>query len=606
MKNLSQVSGWYMKCRSNLVGQDDEILYIPQHTRDVSINEQIRQFLKDFIRNNSRQVCFCAKDFLIVLLKYLNVENADAGHEYVFETNIWDPVVAQWLLNPDKSTSSFQQMLADNGIQQKNISIDQIGHNTISDDMEMILDLIQKQFNSICSKNMRQLFLRVETKLTPLLAIMDTQKIKVSTDTMLKFSDILQKKLEFLEQKAYKIVGHSFSITSPAQIRQVIFEELQLHTRLSNSKLAKTAVGHQLSTSESVLTQLMHLHPLPAVILEYRQVQKLKSTYVDGMMSAVVSGYLSTHWDQTSAATGRLSSHSPNIQAIPKTASSISVSAGKDKECIVGYTDPGEKNVDIFARDSFISHDGWSFLSADFQQIELRLLAHLANDSTLLRLFNESCEKDIFVELTAQWLRKLPDNVSSAEREQTKRIVYSVMYGAGKEKLAEYLKIPAVEAKNIIDSFLVSFPAVNHFSRRCIEFCRQKGYTESIFKRKRMIPNINHPSPPLRAQAERQAVNFCVQGSAADLCKAAMLQVENNLVQHSELRVRLLVQIHDELLFEVPDEHLSKAGALIKSVMEDRETLCSEFLNLRVPLRVSLCAGKTWGHMTPLQNNSSQ
>lgn len=387
---------------------------------------------------------------------------------------------------------------------------------------------------------------------------------------------------------------------------KVIFEELQLHTRLSNSKLAKTAGGHQLSTSESVLTQLMHLHPLPAVILEYRQVQKLKSTYVDGMMSAVVSGYLSTHWDQTSAATGRLSSHSPNIQAIPKTASSISVSAGKDKECIVGYTDPGEKNVDIFARDSFISHDGWSFLSADFQQIELRLLAHLANDSTLLRLFNESCEKDIFVELTAQWLRKLPDNVSSAEREQTKRIVYSVMYGAGKEKLAEYLKIPAVDAKNIIDSFLVSFPAVNHFSRRCIEFCRQKGYTESIFKRKRMIPNINHPSPPLRAQAERQAVNFCVQGSAADLCKAAMLQVENNLVQHSELRVRLLVQIHDELLFEVPDEHLSKAGALIKSVMEDRETLCSEFLNLRVPLRVSLCAGKTWGHMTPLQNNSSQ
>ncbi|XP_061189535.1 DNA polymerase nu-like [Saccostrea echinata] len=600
MKAISQVSGVYLKSKL-----EHDVLYIPAlQIMDASVQEQIDYFFKQLLNSGGRKVCFGAKDFLIVMVRCLEKTYDDNPQKDVLASTVWDPVVAEWLLNPDKSSSTFQQMLNNYGIQNKKMSIDNLGDNAFSEDLDLLLELMQRQFQTLCSKSLMQLFLNVEIKLTPILAVMDTRKVKVHTDTMLKFSEILQRKMESLEHKAHEIVGHSFTINSPAQIRQVLFEELKLHTKLlGNTKLAKTAVGHQLSTSESVLTQLIELHPLPAVILEYRQLQKLKSTYIDGMMSAVVDGYLSTHWDQTSAATGRLSSHSPNIQAIPKTSSLISVNS-TTKQCVDG-NETGEKSVEIFARDSFISHDGWSFLSADFQQIELRLLAHLANDSTLLRLFKDNDSKDIFVELTAQWLRKSQADVTSSEREQTKRIVYSVMYGAGKEKLAEYLKITPAEAKNIIDSFLVSFPAVNHFSRKCIEFCRQKGYTESIFKRRRIIPNITHPSPPLRAQAERKAVNFCVQGSAADLCKAAMLQVEHTLLQHSDLQVRLLVQIHDELLFEIPDEHILRAGALIKSVMEDSERLCDSFVQLRVPIKVTMCVGKTWGHMSPLPNTSS-
>ncbi|XP_067657648.1 DNA polymerase nu-like [Haliotis asinina] len=451
-----------------------------------------------------------------------------------------------------------------------------------------------KMRERLWSHDLWGLFSNVETSLIPLLAHLEMQRFKVNTAIFVASSNILKKKLINLEEKAFASAGHSFCINSHPQLRQVLYEELRLDEKLpSKSKIAKTTIAHQKSTSEATLTQLKDTHTLPAIVLEYRQLQKLKSTYVDGMASCVKKGYLATHWDQTAAATGRLTSFQPNIQAIPKVP--VTITDVQDN-FIVGKV--SEQATQIFAREPFISHDGHLLLAADFQQIELRLLAHLADDQVLLGIFNNPQLHDIFIKLTSQWLGKSVDEVSPSEREQTKRIVYSVMYGVGKEKLADYLKVSPNDAKAIMTSFLTKFPAVNSFTKKCVEFCQQHGFTHTIFKRKRLIPHINHPSHQLRAQAGRQAVNFCVQGSAADLCKAAMIQVQSHLNKHGmSAKVRLLAQIHDELLYEVEEEHLDKVKGIVKDVMEDSTALCMDMAKLNVPIRVSLSTGTSWAHL---------
>ncbi|XP_033756749.1 DNA polymerase nu-like [Pecten maximus] len=575
--------------------QEDKVWLFPLPDQDHSNDSHdtiIREFWKDLISNQHRKICCDAKMLLIILMRDFGVKEAK-------DVAVFDPVVAAWLLDPDCENVTFQKSLSLVCLSWKEHVLSS-AIEVLKEDMCLLSELMKRLYQKLVARDMWDLYCCVEMKLLPLLAAMELRPLRVDADTMLRFSDILKRKLQKLEQNAHKAAGHPFLINSPAQLRQVLFEELKLDKKLpGNRKLAKTNIGHQISTSEAVLNQLVGTHHLPTIILEYRQVQKLKSTYVDGMMSCVQEGYIYTHWDQTSAATGRLSSYQPNIQAIPKTSTVIS---DYTDNYIVGK-ESGD-TVEIFARDSFISHDGWSFLAADFQQIELRLLAHLADDPTLLKIFtdSESGSKDIFVELTSQWLCKPVSLVTTQEREQTKRVVYSVMYGAGKERLAEYLKISPHDAKAIIDSFLVKFPAVNQFSRKCIEFCQKNGFTTTIFKRRRLIPNIKSPSPVLRAQAERQAVNFCVQGSAADLCKAAMIQVEHTLQSHTHLKARLVVQIHDELLLEVSDEDLNTIKSLVQSVMEDEATLCGKMVSLKVPVKVSLSAGKTWGHLSPLDS----
>ncbi|WAR22108.1 DPOLN-like protein [Mya arenaria] len=402
--------------------------------------------------------------------------------------------------------------------------------------------------------------------------------------------------LRQLEQHAHTAAARVFLLSSYHQLRQVLFEELKLDLKLPNrAKLAKTSVGKETSTSEAVLTQLAPLHDLPAIVLEHRQLQKLKSTYIDGMLSCVRDGALYTHWDQTAAATGRLTSYQPNIQAIPK----LPVTIGGLKTCFIPDKD-SNSTVEIYARDPFVSRPGYTFIAADFQQIELRLLGHLADDPMLLKLFNDPDIPDIFTPLTAQWLGKAVESITSTEREQTKRVVYSIMYGVGKEKLAEYLKISADNAKAIMASFLVKFPAVGQFTKSCLEFCRKNGYTCSIFRRHRLFPNISHSNHGLRAQAERQCVNFCVQGSAADVCKAAMLKVEGALAENPNLDARLLVQIHDELLLEAEDSQLKTVIDLVKSVMEEEKKFPG--FTLKVPTPVSISTGKKWGHLSLVEH----
>ncbi|GFR97839.1 DNA polymerase nu [Elysia marginata] len=536
-------------------------------------------------------ICNC-KEFLIGLWQLL--EQKDEDDSPLQCTNLQDPCIASWLLDPEQSPSSFKQMCQVAGIHLEN------DDDTWLNCFKATPLLMKNLKTKLSSLNQWALYTEIEMRLVPILACMETRPININVSVFLNFSDILKSKLTKLEEKIYKEVGHEFSINSHMQLRQVLYSELKLDQMLPTKvKIGKTSVAQLKSTSEASLNQFIDVHPLPSLILEYRQLQKLKSTYVDGMMSAVHDGRLTTHWDQTAAATGRLTSSRPNIQAVPKTAMTIT---DYEDNYIIGAKTFREAKINV--REPFISRKGFSLLSADFQQIELRILAHLSEDSNLLSTFWQTNSNDVFVALTSKWQGKDITSVTFSDREQTKRVVYSVMYGVGKDKLSQYLKVKPDAAKSIMSSFLAQFPAIDKFTKKCCDFAKEYGYTETICARRRYFPHINSPSPVLRAQAQRQAVNFCVQGSAADVCKLAMLSVEEALKKHNEIDCRLLFQIHDELIWEVKENQLQQAKALVQGVMENMKSLCGKFCNLQVPLAVSLSSGQSWANLSPLDTPS--
>uniref|UniRef100_A0A2C9LMK3 DNA-directed DNA polymerase family A palm domain-containing protein n=1 Tax=Biomphalaria glabrata TaxID=6526 RepID=A0A2C9LMK3_BIOGL len=408
-------------------------------------------------------------------------------------------------------------------------------------------------------------------------------------------------KLIKLEKCIYQAAGHKFCLNSHVQLRQVLFEELKLDQKLpATTKLSVTNAFQLRSTSEATLNILSAFHPLPSMILEYRQLQKLKSTYIDGIKACVVGKTLRSHWSQTAAATGRITSSRPNLQAVPKGAITVS----KYQETFVCGSNK-ESNAEVLAREPYICNAGHVLLAADFQQIELRILAHLSEDSGLLSKFWHTQAQDIFISLTSEWCEKPIEEVTSEERERTKRVVYSIIYGAGKERLSEYLKVSPDVAKEIMNDFLSRFPSMEVFIKKCWSYARDHGYTETICGRRRYFPHINSSSANLRSQAQRQAVNFCVQGSAADICKLAMIKVDERLKQTQNLSCRLLIQIHDELVWEVPDHQLYHVKDVIQQVIEDTKTLCGSFCTLQVPLPVVFSSGKSWAHLQMINSHQN-
>ncbi|MBZ3890387.1 DNA polymerase nu [Sciurus carolinensis] len=236
----------------------------------------------------------------------------------------------------------------------------------------------------------------------------------------------------------------------------------------------------------------------------------------------------------------------------------------------------------------------------DFSQIELRILAHLSGDPELLKLFQESERNDVFSTLTSQWKDIPMEHVTHADREQTKKVVYSVVYGAGKERLAACLGVTVKEATQFLESFLQKYKKIKDFAQAAIAQCYRTGYVASIMGRRRPLPRIRAQDQQLRAQAERQAVNFMVQGSAADLCKMAMIRIFSAVATSPTLTARLVAQIHDELLFEVEDTQVPEFAALVREIMESLQQIQDPELQLQVPLKVSLSAGRSWGHLVPL------
>ncbi|XP_047423207.1 DNA polymerase nu [Sciurus carolinensis] len=498
-------------------------------------------------------ICFNAKDFVRTVLQFFG---DDGSWKHVADFVGLDPRIAAWLIDPSDGAPSFKDLVSKHLENSFSVKASSTCGNSLSNiknkNIQVNLNTLYRLTMDLCSKlkvyGLWQLFCTLELPLIPILAVMENHKIQVNKEEMERTSALLGARLKELEQEAHFIAGEPFLIMSNNQLREILFGKLKLHLLNPRKSLPKTGPQQHLSTSEAVLSSLKDLHPLPKTILEYRQVHKIKSTFVDGLLACMKKGSISSTWNHTGTVTGRLSATHPNIQGISKHPIQIAKPQNfKGKE---------DETFTISPRALFVSSKGHTFLAADFSQIELRILAHLSGDPELLKLFQESERNDVFSTLTSQWKDIPMEHVTHADREQTKKVVYSVVYGA--------------------------------------------GYVASIMGRRRPLPRIHAQDQQLRAQAERQAVNFMVQGSAADLCKMAMIRIFSAVATSPTLTARLVAQIHDELLFEVEDTQVPEFAALVREIMESLQQIQDPELQLQVPLKVSLSAGRSWGHLVPL------
>ncbi len=399
------------------------------------------------------------------------------------------------------------------------------------------------------------LFEQMEMPLLPVLTDMESRGIKLDPVILNKMGDVLGEKLALQETEIHEIAGEEFNLNSPRQLQVILFEKLKLKPG------RKTKTGF--STNQDVLEDLATEHPLPAKILDYRQQTKLRGTYVLALPKLLDpdTGRLHASFHQTVTATGRLSSSNPNLQNIP-----IRTTMGRE------------------IRKAFVAPAGRMFLSIDYSQIELRLLAHLSEDQHLVNAFRE--DADIHT-ATAGRIFDLPEvEVTPEQRNQAKTVNFGVIYGMGAQRLARQLRIPVPQASGFIADYFTKLPGVKAYMENSVEQARTSGFAQTIRGRRRYLPDLHSPRRLERSTAERMAVNTPVQGSAADLIKLAMLRVTGKIAREN-LDALLLLQVHDELVFEVPEKQVDELSALIEEEMVS-------VLPLLVPLKVATGVGPTW------------
>ena len=390
-----------------------------------------------------------------------------------------------------------------------------------------------------------------------ILAKMELAGISLDTNWLSRESVDLENDLRELEQKIFELSGEEFNMNSPKQLGEILFEKLKL-----DPKAKKTKTG-QYSTSEEVLQKLAYKHEIIQHILKYRTYQKLKSTYVDALPSEIEpkDNRVHTTFSQTTAATGRLSSLNPNLQNIP-----IRTARGQQ------------------IRGAFVAEEGKKIISADYSQIELRLIAELSGEDNMIKAFQNG--EDIHAS-TASKLFKIPlDQVDKTQRSQAKTVNFGIIYGQGAFALAEQTGLSRTEAKQMIDSYYENYPKLKIFMTEQVEKARKNGFVETILGRKRHLKDINSNNFVVRGHAERNAVNAPIQGSAADVIKIAMIDIDKALSEGG-FKTKMLLQVHDELLFEVPEEEIEPIKALIKEKMESA-------VKTKVPLIVEVGVGNNW------------
>jgi len=424
------------------------------------------------------------------------------------------------------------------------------------EDADMTLRLRGVFEPQLSAAGVRKLFDEIEVPLVEVLVEMEWQGVAVDVAWLRSLKERFRKERERVEREIYEEAGEEFNINSNPQLRHILFEKLQLPVR------KRTATGP--STDASVLSELADEgHAIPQLLLEYRELFKLEGTYLD-LLPAYVhpdTGRIHTSFSQTVAATGRLSSSDPNLQNIP-----IRRELGRD------------------IRRGFVPRKGWLFLAADYSQIELRLLAHLTHDPAFVAAFNSGV--DIHRQ-TASIIFGVPlDQVTSEMRGRAKTINFATIYGQGAHALSRQLKISNAEARDFITTYFERFKGVRDYLDAMVTTAREQGYVETIFKRRRYIPEINDRNFNIRAFGERVATNAPIQGSAADVIKIAMIRIAARLARE-RLSTRMLLQVHDELVFEVPPPELEQVRSLVRDEMEHAA-------ELSVPLTVEMGVGENW------------
>jgi DNA polymerase-1 len=435
-----------------------------------------------------------------------------------------------------------------------------------AEDADIAWRLCEKLEPALATQKLDALYRDLEVPLIEVLADMEDAGIKLDVELLHRLSSEFANELAALQNQIHELAGRPFSIDSPKQLREVLFTDLKLPPR------RRTALTGDASTGQEVLEELAAAgHALPALVISYRQVAKLKGTYVDALPALVnpKSGRLHCSFNQTVAATGRLSSSDPNLQNIP------------------ARTDQGQQ-----VRRAFIPGSPEQvLLTADYSQIELRVMAHLAEDEALMAAFQ--ADQDIHSFVASQIFNVPESNVTKAQRRVAKTVNFGVFYGLSAYGLAKRLGISQKEATDFIDAYFAKYPGVARYQERVLAEARQHGYVATILGRRRAVFGIREkPSYRQRTQPEREALNTVVQGSAADLIKLAMLRIHRRLKAES-LSGQMLLQIHDELVFEVRQDAVRELAQLVEHEM-------THALDLRVPLKVDLAAGPNWLDVTPL------
>src|SRR5829696_7885635 len=419
----------------------------------------------------------------------------------------------------------------------------------------LVWEIAQVQRKDMKSQGIERLMDEVEMPLIEVLAAMEQTGVKLDEKRLADINQGFEQRIETLQAEIFELAGHEFTIGSPQQLAEVLFDELGL----TKKRRGKTGF----STDARVLSQIREEHEIVSKVEQWRELTKLKSTYLDALPELIApdSGRLHTTFNQTATATGRLSSTNPNLQNIP-----IRTEEGRP------------------IRSCFVAPRGHRLLSADYNQIELRILAHIAEEDALRQIFARG--EDIHAATAAEVLGSDPKKVTPGDRSKAKMVNYGIAYGLSAYGLADRLNIEQDEASKYIDRYFERFPAVHRYIEETIEFARKEGYVQTLLGRRRPIPELRSGRPQVRSQGERLAVNMPIQGTSADIIKIAMVRAHRALAE-SDLETRLVLQIHDELLFEGPADEMDAASELVEREM------CRAF-ELDPPLAVDVGVGRDW------------
>ncbi|MEK5523739.1 DNA polymerase I [Heyndrickxia sp. FSL W8-0423] len=481
----------------------------------------------------------------------------------------FDLLIASYLLNPSENVDDFASVAKRHGftdiqsdeqvygkgvkqkVPEKKVLAEHVARKAIG-----ISSVVDQCLKDLEENNQLQLFEELELPLSFILATMESTGIKVDVQRLKEMGEEILGRLQTIEAKIFDLAGEMFNINSPKQLGIILFEKLELPV------IKKTKTGY--STSADVLEKLESKHEIVREILHYRQLGKLQSTYIEGLLKVVHSdnSRIHTRFNQVLAQTGRLSSVDPNLQNIP-----IRLEEGRK------------------LRQAFIpTEKDWLIFSADYSQVELRVLAHIAGDEKLIAAFNENM--DIHTKTAMDVFHVDKDDVTDNMRRQAKAVNFGIVYGISDYGLSQNLGITRKEAASFIERYFASYPGVKEYMNDIVQDAKEKGYVSTILKRRRYIPEITSRNFNIRSFAERTAMNTPIQGSAADIIKKAMIDMAARL-KEEKLQTRLLLQVHDELIFEAPSDEIEILKKIVPEVMENA-------VDLVVPLKVDYAFGPTW------------
>ncbi len=555
--------------RAGLVGmsfavKENEAWYVPVAADPTEAAGQVARFAPALENEKIQKIGQNIKFDLLVLRKY-GVKVAGP---------LFDTMIAHYLINPELrhgmdylaetylhyKTVAIEELIGPKGKKQRtmrDVAIEQVAEYA-AEDADVTLKLKNYFAPELKKEQVEPLFFDIEMPLIYVLAEMEYTGVTLDTAALKQSSETLTASMNAIEQEVYELAGKEFNINSTKQVGEVLFDHLKL-----DDKAKKTKTGGY-STSEEVLEKLRSKHPIIGKLLEYRSLKKLLSTYIDALPELIYpeTGKIHTSFNQAVTSTGRLSSTNPNLQNIP-------VRDELGREIRKAFTADNEDCV---------------FFSADYSQIELRIMAHLSGDEHMIEAFRSGA--DIHAATAAKIYGIPVEEVSSDMRRKAKTANFGIIYGISVFGLAERLSIPRAESKDLIDGYFRTYPGIRAYMDKSIQVAKENGYVETLFKRKRFLPDINSHNAVVRGYAERNAINAPIQGSAADIIKLAMVRIHRRF-EHEQLRSKMILQVHDELNFNVWRDELNKVKQIVLEEME-------QVIPLQVPLIADCGEGKNW------------